>query len=140
MNALQQSGVNVHRARVKTPGSMQAKGLTTVPDDLLGMQIYGRNMGDVRNAMAALQRAGVTGLKPSVKVRPGYHGVNIKGTYGQTPIEMQVSPGRASNVGQMMEHALGYKQKTEAPGATWFDKWIGRKVAPWLVRRSWLGQ
>lgn len=140
MRALEQSGVNVRRARVKSPASMQAKGLTAIPDDLLGMQVYGRNMSDVNNVMQALQSHGVSGLSQSLKVRPGYHGVNIKGTLGSVPMEMQVSPGRISNVGQMMEHALGYKQLTEAPRANWLDKWFGKRVAPWLVQRSWMGR
>jgi hypothetical protein len=140
MKMLGQSGINVHRARVKSPASMQAKGLTTVPDDLLGMQVYGKNQSDVSNVINALQSAGVSGLSSSMKIRPGYHGVNIKGTFGSVPMEMQVSPGIVSNVGQMMEHALGYKQLTEVPTATRFDKWVGKRVAPWLVRQSWMSR
>jgi hypothetical protein len=140
MGHLQRGGMSVHRARVKSPQSIQAKGLTRVPDDLLGMQIYGRAPGDVARVIQLLRGAGAQGLKASGKVRPGYQGINIKGTYRGTPMEMQVSPGRISNMGQMMEHSLGYKQLTEMPRATWLDKWFGRKMAPWMVNRSWIPQ
>ena len=49
--------------------------------------------------MKALEGQGVTGLSSSAKARPGYHGVNIKGLYQGTPVEMQVNPGRISNMG-----------------------------------------
>jgi len=136
---LEGKGLKIHRARVKTPQSIQAKGLTDVPDDLLGMQMYGKGPEDVQRAMKALQDQGVTGLSSSAKARPGYHGVNIKGLYQGTPVEMQVNPGRISNMGQQMEHALGYKAKTEAPRSTFVDRWVGKHVAPRMVKsRSWV--
>ena len=144
MTTLDDQGFKVHRARVKTPESMAAKGMTessAVPDDLLGMQLYGKSPRDVQRIVEQLRAQGVTGIAQSVKVKPGYHGVNIKGTYRGTPMEMQVSPSRVSNAGNIMEHSLGYKVKTEAPRANWFDKWVGKKVAPQMVKaRSWVPQ
>jgi hypothetical protein len=133
MGRLQKRGIRTHRARVKSPSSMAAKGLTSVPDDLLGMQAYGSGPQDVDRLMKALRAEGVEGLRASAKTRPGYHGINIKGTYRGTPVEYQVSPGRISNVGQMLEHSLGYKQATEAPRANRIDKWVGKAIAPRLV-------
>ena len=133
MAALQKRGIKTHRARVKSPQSMEAKGLTEVPNDLLGMQAYAKGPDDVKKLMNALRAEGVEGISASAKTRPGYHGVNIKGTYKGVPIEYQASPGRISNAGQVMEHSLGYKQKTEAPLANAFDKWVGKKVAPRMV-------
>ena len=43
-------------------------------------------------------------------------------------------------MGQIMEHSLGYKQKTEAPLANRFDKWVGREVAPRMVNWDILGR
>jgi hypothetical protein len=140
MEALSKGGVKVHRARVKSPSSIAAKGLTAVPDDLLGMQVYGYGPQNVQDILKKLQEAGVSGVKASGKVRPGYHGINIKGTYGGTPMEMQVSPGRMSNLGQMMEHTLGYKAPTEAPRSNVIDKWVGKRVAPAMVSKSWIPQ
>ena len=133
MENLRRRGIATHRARVKSPASMGAKGLTQVPDDLLGMQTYARSPADVRRLMEALREEGVEGLTASAKTRPGYHGINIKGTYRGVPLEYQASPSRVSNMGQIMEHALGYKQKTEAPRANRFDRWVGRAVAPRMV-------
>ena len=141
MGKLRRRGVRTHRARVKSPSSMQAQGLTEVPDDLLGMQAYAKGPDDVEAILKALREEGVTGIRSSAKTRPGYHGVNIKGLTAEgVPLEFQASPGRVSNMGQMMEHSLGYKQTTEAPRANWFDKWVGRKVAPRMVQdASWIG-
>ncbi len=139
MSKLQEGGIQMHRARVKSPASIAAKGLTEVPDDLLGMQMYGKGPGDVENALRKLRSVGVDVQKVSPKARPGYHGVNIKGRYQDVPIELQVSPSRTSNAGQILEHALGYKQLTEAPRANWFDKWVGREVAPRMVNWDRLG-
>jgi hypothetical protein len=139
MEALRKRGITTHRARVKSPQSIAAKGLTEVPNDLLGMQAYAKSPQDVQNIMTALRAEGVEGLAASAKTRPGYHGVNIKGTYQGVPLEYQASPGRVSNMGQVMEHSLGYKQKTEAPMANAFDKWFGRRVAPRMVNWDALG-
>ena len=140
MSSLREGGVKVHRARVKSPSSIQAGGHTTVPDDLLGMQFYAKDPAAVAAAVKKLEAAGVTGIQQSAKVRPGYRGVNIKGTYQGTPIELQASPGRMSNVGQMMEHSLGYKPALEAPRSNWFDRWFGQRVAPRMVssQGGWL--
>jgi hypothetical protein len=136
---LEQKGMKVHRARVKTPESIQAKGLTDVPDDLLGMQMYGKSHEDVVDAVRKLRAQGVEGIRYSAKARPGYHGVNIKGRYQGVPLELQVNPGRISNMGQQLEHALGYKAKTEAPRSTFIDRWVGKKIAPRMVKmRSWV--
>ncbi len=141
MEGLGESGVKVHRARVKTPGSIAANRSTAVPDDLLGLQAYGKSPADVERVLGALRARGVEVAKVSPHARPGYHGVNIKGTYRGTPMEMQVSPGRLSNMGQMMEHSLGYKPATEAPLSTFIDRWVGKHVAPRMVRaRSWVPQ
>ncbi len=140
MKKLKARGIKTHRARVKTPESITAKGLTEVPDDLLGMQTYARSPEEVQALMDALKAEGVTGLAASAKTRPGYHGVNIKGTYQGTPVEYQASPGRVSNMGSLMEHSLGYKQPTEAPMANRFDKWFGQQVAPRMVNWDVLGR
>lgn len=133
------SGIKVHRARVKSPRSMAAKNITSAPDDLLGMQVYGRNVGDVKKLTDTLHQRGVTITSQNALRRPGYHGVNIKGTYRGTPLEVQMVPSRRSNMGQLMEHALSYKQKTEAPLAIGFDKWVGKKIAPRMVSsKSWI--
>jgi hypothetical protein len=139
MEALKKRGIQTHRARVKTPASIAAKGLTEVPDDLLGMQGYVKNPGDLKRLLNALRKEGVTIDRSSAKMRPGYHGINIKGTYKGVPIEYQASPGRVSNMGSIMEHSLGYKQSTEAPLANRFDKWVGKKVAPKMVNWDALG-
>jgi len=133
MEALKRRGVTTHRARVKSPGSIMANGGSGLPDDLLGMQTYGKGPEDVKKLLSALRSEGVTGISASTKARKGYHGVNIKGSYKGTPIEYQVSPGRISNMGQIMEHSLGYKQVTEAPNANRIDKWVGRVIAPKMV-------
>lgn len=141
MAALNKRGIKTHRARVKSPSSIEAKGLTEVPDDLLGMQIYGKGPESVKQTMDALKAQGVTGLRADKVVRPGYHGVNIKGMSGKTPMEMQISPGRMSNIGQQMEHSLAYKAKTEAPFSNFIDRWFGKKVAPKMVSSgSWVPQ
>jgi hypothetical protein len=104
------------------------------------MQAYARGPKDVQRIMAALRAEGVTGLSASAKTRPGYHGVNIKGAYRGVPLEYQASPGRISNMGQVMEHSLGYKQVTEAPRAYVVDKWVGKHVAPRMVNWDRLGR
>lgn len=139
MKAMRGAGVRTQRARVKAPASMAAKGLTSIPDDLLGMQAYAKSPADVKKTMDALRDAGVEGIAASAKTRPGYHGINIKGMYQGTPLEMQLSPGAMSNVGQQLEHSLVYKQLTEAPDANWFDKWFGKNVAPKMVNWDALG-
>lgn len=139
MGQLEESGVNIQRARVKAPESIAAKGLTSAPDDLLGMQMYAKSPEEVAQAVGALRRSGVSGLDIRPKVRQGYHGINIKGVAGETPMELQLVPGVRSNIGQQMEHTLGYKVNTEAPGATAFDKWVGKEIAPKMVSSgSWL--
>ena len=139
MKALKGRGVPTHRARVKSPGSIEAGGHTQVPDDLLGMQVYGDGPKDVEKIIKQLKEQGVEVAKVSPHARPGYHGINIKGTYQGTPVEMQVSPSRLSNMGQQMEHSLGYKPATEAPRSNAFDRWFGKKVAPRMVQRgSWV--
>tara|TARA_Y100000310_G_scaffold244704_1_gene249578 strand:- start:2591 stop:3313 length:723 start_codon:yes stop_codon:yes gene_type:complete len=130
---LQVGGFKVHRARVKSPRAITAKGSSSVPDDLLGMQAYTKSPKDVQKLVNQLRSSGAIVLRPLPITRPGYHGVNIKGTYKGVPFEMQASPGRRSNVGQLMEHSLGYKVSTEAPKANRFDKWFGKKVAPRMV-------
>jgi hypothetical protein len=144
MRGLEREGLGVHRARVKSPSSMQAKGITptgALPDDLLGMQLYGKSPADVERAQRALESMGAKIQAVEKKERPGYHGVNIKAVMGTTPVELQVVPGRTSLAGSIMEHSLGYKQKTEAPMANAFDKWVGKTVAPKLVGlRSWVPQ
>ena len=136
MQHLQGSGLNVHRARVKSPGSLTAGGHTTVPNDLLGMQAYGRGPEDIARIQQQLTAAGATihGSKPVV--RSGYHGVNIKGTHQNVPFEFQVSPGRMSNMGNIMEHTLAYKPLTEAPRSNFIDRWFGKQVAPKMVSSS----
>jgi len=135
---LGRSGINVVRGRVKSPASMLAKGLTAAPDDLLGMQAYVRNPAEVQAAMQALKRLGVKNVSAAGKLRPGYAGINIKGMYRNTPLELQLSPGRLSNAGQLLEHSLGYKATTEAPYSTFIDRFVGRSVAPRMVQQSWL--
>jgi hypothetical protein len=139
MKGLQGQGVNVHRARVKTPASLQSGGHVASPDDLLGMQMYGKGPKDVARIQDALKAQGVSISGSIPVVRPGYHGVNIKGNYQGTPMEMQVSPSRRSYMGSLMEHALAYKPKTEAPLSNAFDRWVGKRVAPKMVSaKSWV--
>jgi hypothetical protein len=139
MSGLKGKGVKVHRARVKSHASMAAKGLKEVPDDLLGMQSYSSSPEHAADVIKKLKAHGVENISHSVKARPGYHGVNVKGTYKGTPVEMQMSPGRMSNAGQQLEHGLGYKQKTEAPKANFIDKFFGKKIAPRMVQSgSWM--
>jgi hypothetical protein len=140
MGDLKKRGIRVHRARVKSPSSLKAGGHTSAPDDLLGMQAYARSPEEVENLIKSLKASGATISGTSKKTRPGYHGVNIKGTYQGTPFEMQASPGRISNMGQVMEHSLGYKVGTEAPNANRFDKWVGKKVAPKMVNWNEAGK
>ncbi len=137
MKSLRDQGQKVHRARVKSPGSIIAGGHKSLPDDLLGMQAYAKSPEDVQKLINRLRASGAIVASKSTKTRPGYHGVNIKGTYKGSPFEMQASPSRRSNMGQIMEHSLGYKVTTEAPKANRFDKWVGKKVAPKLV--NWDG-
>lgn len=133
IDALGKKGVKIHRARVKSPGSLTAGGHTKVPDDLLGMQFYAKTPEEAKAAVEHLRSIGAENLSHKVVARPGYHGVNIKGTHQGTPFELQASPGRISNMGQIMEHSLGYKVSTEAPKANFIDKWFGKKVAPRMV-------
>jgi hypothetical protein len=141
MGQMKDQGINIHRARVKTPQSITAKGVEGVPDDLLGMQMYADNPQAVESTMEKLRQMGVTNIGPEAKVRPGYHGVNIKAQYQGTPLELQIHPNRTSTVGSLMEHALAYKPKTEAPYSTVVDRAVGKHVAPRLVQRgSWVPQ
>ena len=139
---LRGGGVKIHRARVKTPASMKAKGITTsAPDDLLGLQTYAKSPDHAKQIIAQLKSRGVKVTEVGKKIRPGYHGINVKFTHKGVPGEMQIHPSRRSTVGTSMEHSLGYKVQTEAPKANRFDKWFGRKVAPRLVRSgSWVPQ
>jgi hypothetical protein len=140
MKSLRDSGVTTQRARVKTPGSMAAKGIThTMPDDLLGMQTYAKGPEGVQKTMDALRGAGVENLNAEALTRKGYHGVNVKGQYQGTPMEMQIAPSPMSLIGNQLEHSLVYKQLTESPDANWFDKFIGTKVAPKMVNWDALG-
>jgi hypothetical protein len=141
MNSLKKRGINIHRARVKSPGSIQAKGLTSVPNDLLGMQLYGHGPEAVPQALEVLKAHGVADISHKPITRPGYHGVNVKGTYQGTPMELQISPSRMSNIGQQMEHSLMYKPQTEAPYSNFVDRWFGKNVAPKMVQSgSWVPQ
>ena len=139
LDSLRRTGVRTQRARVKSPASMAAKGLTEVPDDLLGMQTYGKSPQDVQKTMDALREVGVEDIAASAKTKPGYHGINIKGQYQGTPVEMQVAPSPMSLIGNQLEHSLVYKQLTESPDANWLDNLIGTKVAPKLVNWDALG-
>ena len=138
MGALKQRGLNIHRARVKSPESIQAGGHTKVPDDLLGMQAYAKSPADVGRHLEALRGSGFNVQRSSAITRPGYHGVNVKGDYKGVPAEIQFSPGRMSNAGQIMEHSLAYKPKTEAPYSNFIDRWFGKKVAPKMVNSNWM--
>jgi len=129
-------GTQIVGARIKTPGSMAAKSLTSVPNDLLGMRTYVRSAADVEKLLGNLRRAGVNVGNVAGKLRPGYHGLNIKGTYQGTPMEMQALPGKVSDIAQRMQHSLGYKVQTEAPYATRLDKLIGNRVVPRVLQRS----
>lgn len=139
INGMEGSGLKIHRGRVKSPESIMGKGGTGVPDDLLGMQAYAKGPEDVARYMKGLRDAGVDISESTALTRPGYHGINIKGNYKGTPMEMQLSPGRLSNMGTMMSHNLAYKPKTEAPWSNAFDRWFGDKVAPKMISGgSWL--
>ena len=133
MEKLKGHGLEVHRARVKSPGSIEANGQPGVPNDLLGLQAYARSPEEVAKHMQALHAAGVNVKKSKLIQRPGYHGINVHGEFNGTPLEMQFSPGRRSNAGQIMEHSLAYKPETEAPRSNFIDRWVGKHVAPKLV-------
>lgn len=147
MSHMGQAGLPVHRARIKTPASMSAKGILPehgVPDDLLGMQVYGKGPEHVQTVMDTLRAKGVQDVSARMRMRPGYHGVNISGTHVspegmRIPVEVQVHPSRLSTVGNVQEHALGYKPKTEAPHSNFVDRWWGKNVAPRMVAAtSWI--
>lgn len=139
ISKLEAGGLHIHRARVKSPGSIMGNGGVGVPNDLLGMQAYARSPEEAASFLRRLKEHGVEVQKSQVLTRPGYHGINAKGVYQNTPFELQLSPSRMSNVGQMMEHSLGYKSATEAPRSNFIDRWFGRKVAPKMVEKgSWL--
>ena len=136
---LKEQGLGVHRARVKSPGSITANNSVGVPNDLLGLQAYAKTPQEVEQALGHLRRAGVQVDKTVALTRRGYHGVNVKGSYSGVPLEFQLSPSRRSNIGQIMEHSLAYKPATEAPWSNFIDRWVGSKVAPKLVASgSWL--
>ena len=81
MDALGTRGVKIHRARIKSPGSLAAGGHTKVPDDLLGMQFYAKTPEEARAAVEHLKSVGAQNVTNKVVARPGYHGVNKKGTH-----------------------------------------------------------
>lgn len=138
MKQLEQRGVDIHRARIKSPGSMQAKGITSVPDDLLGMQTYMHTPEDVTKTLAALKEMGVESTSKYLN-RPGYAGVNIKGNYQGTPFELQGSPSRLTNLAQQMDHSLTYKPETEAPYMNVIDRLVGKHLLGKAVRKgNWM--
>lgn len=143
---MRNSGIKIHRARIKSPESIAANAAknpkaANVPDDLLGMQLYGKGPKDIQKVLGHLKEQGANIKSVSPHARPGYHGVNIKGVHNEVPFEVQISPSRRSNMGQIMEHSLGYKPATEAPLSNVFDRWFGRKVAPKMVQQgSWIPQ
>lgn len=139
ISILRRAGHNIHRSRVKTPESIAGAQKNfapgqELPNDLLGMQMYARTPTEAAGALKALEAAGVTIDSKKLMSKPSYYGVNVKGRYKGTPLELQFSPGRLSNAGQIMNHALTYKPKTEAPMSTFFDRWFGAKVTPKLVQ------
>lgn len=145
MSGMEEAGIKIHRARVKSPGSIAANAAKNpntahvVPDDLLGMQTYGHGPEHVQKVLDHLTSKGAKIHKISPQSRPGYHGVNIKGHHDGVNFELQVSPGRTSNMGQIMEHSLGYKPATEAPHSNFIDRWVGKHVAPRMVSAgSWV--
>lgn len=139
MKKLHGAGSPVHRARVKSPGSITANNAPGIPNDLLGLQMYANSPAEMHGHLENLRTAGMDVHKTSILMRPGYHGVNAKGMFGKTPVEVQISPGRLANMGQIMEHSLVYKPQTEAPLSNAVDRWVGKNVAPRMVQRgSWL--
>lgn len=92
----------IHRARVKSPESIKNKGISDINDidDLLGVQKYSKD--PFKDASSISKK--LTGAKIKRLNRKGYKGVNIKGSFNGIPTEVQLSPGRVSNMGQILQH------------------------------------
>jgi 8-oxo-dGTP pyrophosphatase MutT (NUDIX family) len=139
-HGLSQKGFKVVRQRIKEPtsiaGHIQA-GRTGLPDDVLGMQVYARGLGDVEQALQTLRQLGVRRISSKAFVKPTYHGINVKGMYRGIPMELQLSPGRLANFGQIALHSLSYKPRAVLGG---LDKLIAGKILPWFSGSSWMSK
>lgn len=116
-------GARLTGARIKTPDSIAGHGPTAsaaTMDDLAGMRFSmpGGNYSPaaVQGFMDKMKGLGVTFGEGASKtlVKPGYHGVNIKGhmpgTTGQSgmPVEFQLTPRRMVGTNQV-DHSTSYK-------------------------------
>ena len=137
VQSLRDSGVQVHRGRVKTQASILRSG-KSMPNDLLGLQAYSRGPRDVVKAVKGLQAAGVELESAKVKINDTYASIHIKGKKDKIPIELQVSSDPISQAGQLLQHQLVYKPEVEAPNADKQDKRVGQQVAKKLLAHSWI--
>ena len=117
-------GARITGARIKTPDSIAGHGSTAsaaTMDDLAGMRVsmpggdYSQNA--IQRFMDRMKGLGVTFADNASKtlIKPGYHGVNIKGrmqgTNGEmsgAPIEFQLTPRRMIGTNQV-DHSTSYK-------------------------------
>jgi len=121
-----------HRARIKGDESIRGiefhKGKKL--DDLVGMQYY-----EKKSPQAAIHESkklfdGPVTVKK--KNKKGYKGVNIQGKMKGVPTEIQLSPGKRSNFGQILQHNA-YKPPE---GFTKFDKKVSDMVGGAFVNRG----
>jgi hypothetical protein len=57
--------------------------------------------------------------------------------YRGIPMELQLSPGRLANFGQIALHSLSYKPRAVLGG---LDKLIAGKILPWFSGSSWMSK
>ncbi len=104
-------GFAPYAGRVKTPESIAGHGLTTAPDDLLGLRYTsakGYGPEAVNDFIAQLGASGAEVVRHKKVVSPGYHGWNIKAKVDGTPTEFQLSPRRLQGF-SAANHGLVYK-------------------------------
>ena len=140
INRLESEGILVHRARVKTPQSIELNKTTKkAPNDLLGLQVHGKGPEDVAKVKNALEEAGVKKLRANVHLTPAYNSVHVKGEFNKTPVEVQIHPSRATTLGHVLQHSLVYRPEIEAPNATPQDRILGEAISRALVSKtSWI--
>jgi acylphosphatase len=110
LKSFQPKGFQVYAGRVKTPQSIAGHG-DTMTNDLLGFRLTSQGGYDqpvIDSLTKQLTEAGVNISKSQMLQRPGYHGWNIKGTLGQTPVEFQLSPRRLQGL-SAADHSMVYK-------------------------------
>lgn len=93
----------VHRSRTKTHKSISNKGIKPDDaDDLLGVQMYSKHPDKGLSKAEKVFDSGNYDIKKLN--RKGYKGINVKGEVDGIPTEVQLSPGRRSNFGQILQH------------------------------------